>query len=631
MTSSDRDELAQRVKELETIAQVSTAVSSILDLDTLLQQVLTRTKQRFNLYHVNIALLDNSGKNLIPILTEDDMLRLPSDIDVPPIPLNTKPSIVARVARERTTLLVNNVHEDPDFMPHPLLPEAQSELTLPLIVGDELIGILDVQSNEINRFTEADVRIHTTLAAQFAIAIQNARAYQLSQKHSHELSILNEMSRSLNPTQGIAALLTTFYSYVSRLIDTSNLYVAFYEPEQQAAGEIFVPLEVINGRFHWLNTRHQFGLGLTEYIVQTQKPLLIKSDLAQMLKELDLSVPGIRAKSWLGVPMMTGGNLTGVISVQSLTTPHAFNEDSLRLLVSMSNQISLAIENARLFTKVQDQARNLEIEVAYRTAKLTQANRQLITEVAERMHAEKTLKEYAAELERSNQELENFARVASHDLQEPLRKITAFGDRLQQKHAAQLDERGVDYLQRMQSAANRMQQLITDLLALSRVTTTREPFAVVALNEIAKEVLLDLEVRIEQTKATVEVGDLPEVEADPMQIRQLLQNLIGNALKFSRTNVSPVIKVTSQPIEKSGLQMCQLAVTDNGIGIEEQYLDRIFEVFNRLHTRSEVEGSGVGLAICRRIVERHRGTISVSSVPDEGTTFTVLLPCQQNA
>jgi light-regulated signal transduction histidine kinase (bacteriophytochrome) len=329
--------------------------------------------------------------------------------------------------------------------------------------------------------------------------------------------------------------------------------------------------------------------------------------------------------------MMTGGNLTGVISVQSLTTPHAFNEDSLRLLVSMSNQISLAIENARLFTKVQDQARNLEIEVAYRTAKLTQANRQLITEVAERMHAEKTLKEYAAELERSNQELENFARVASHDLQEPLRKITAFGDRLQQKHAAQLDERGVDYLQRMQSAANRMQQLITDLLALSRVTTTREPFAVVALNEIAKEVLLDLEVRIEQTKATVEVGDLPEVEADPMQIRQLLQNLIGNALKFSRTNVSPVIKVTSQPVEKSGIQMCQLAVTDNGIGIEEQYLDRIFEVFNRLHTRSEVEGSGVGLAICRRIVERHRGTISVSSVPDEGTTFTVLLPCQQNA
>jgi signal transduction histidine kinase len=236
-------------------------------------------------------------------------------------------------------------------------------------------------------------------------------------------------------------------------------------------------------------------------------------------------------------------------------------------------------------------------------------------------------------LERSNRELEQFASVASHDLQEPLRKIQAFGDRLQTRSSSVLGEQGRDYLARMQSSATRMRSLIDALLTFSRVTSKAQPFARVDLSATAAEVVSDLEDRIEETGARVEVGALPELEADPMQMRQLLQNLIGNGLKFRRPNESPVIELKSRllpPLEGNGeIPRCELAVRDNGIGFEEIYLDRIFELFQRLHGRQEYEGTGMGLAICRKIVERHHGSITARSAPGEGATFFVTLPIRQ--
>ncbi|HRQ37222.1 MAG TPA: GAF domain-containing protein [Chloroflexota bacterium] len=625
---TQQDALTQRVIELETIAQISTAVSGILDLDQLLQFALVRTKEQFDLYHVNIALLDEAGENLLPVMGDNDMLSIHSP--VPAIPLQQRPSICARVARERIVMVVNDVHTHPDFMPHPLLPETQSELCLPMIVGNQLIGILDVQARETGRFTEEDVRIHKTLAAQFAIAIQNARAFRLLARRAEELTILNEMSRSLSSTQGIQALLTTFVRYAARLLDTTNLYIAFYEPENQEAGEIVIVLDVADGQFKWYDRRRHFGNGLVEYIVRTERPLLIPAHVPEKVKELNLEIPGgVRSKSWLGAPMMVNGRVTGVVSLQNHTTPYRFNEDTQRLLVSMVNQVALAVENARLYAALQEQAVHLEQEVARRTAELTEANRQLTTEINEREQVQKSLQVYAQELERSNHELETFAYIASHDLQEPLRKITAFGSRLEEKYKDTLDERGLDYLQRMQSAATRMQELILDLLAFSRVTTQRQPFSLVSLNDILQHVLSDLEVRIEQTGATVMVSNLPEIEADATQIRQLLQNLVGNALKFYDPARPPILQISSQQINDAGREMCQILFEDNGIGIEAQHQERIFEIFERLHGRSTYEGSGVGLAICRKIVERHNGSILVESTPGEGTTFMVTLPCRQ--
>jgi light-regulated signal transduction histidine kinase (bacteriophytochrome) len=182
----------------------------------------------------------------------------------------------------------------------------------------------------------------------------------------------------------------------------------------------------------------------------------------------------------------------------------------------------------------------------------------------------------------------------------------------------------------MQNAAARMRTLIDDLLAFSRVIRKTEPFVPVSLAQITKEVLGDLEVRMEKNAARVEVGDLPSIDADPTQMRQLMLNLIGNALKFQPPGAQPLVKVQGRTITSiSGEQFCELTVEDNGIGFEQQYAEKIFVVFQRLHGRGEYEGTGIGLAVCRRITDRHHGTIVAKSEPGQGATFTVTLPVHQ--
>jgi PAS domain S-box-containing protein len=268
----------------------------------------------------------------------------------------------------------------------------------------------------------------------------------------------------------------------------------------------------------------------------------------------------------------------------------------------------------------KQQAEALERLVAERTAALTQ-------EVEERRRAEQMAKVFAIELQRSNSELEQFAYVASHDLQEPLRKIQAFGDRLVHAQRQQpLSPDSQEYLDRITAAATRMRKLIDDLLSFSRVTSHARPFTPVDLNTVLREVLCDLEIRITQTGAQVREVPLPTIEADPFQMRQLFQNLIGNALKFTRRGEAPVVCIGTEPGPPGRVR---LLVADAGIGFDTRYLDRIFQVFQRLHGRNEYEGTGVGLAICKKIVERHNGTITARSQPGQGATFVVELPAQQ--
>lgn len=253
-------------------------------------------------------------------------------------------------------------------------------------------------------------------------------------------------------------------------------------------------------------------------------------------------------------------------------------------------------------------------------------------DVTERKRAQEALERYSQELQRSNGELQEFAYVASHDLQEPLRKIQAFGDRLKTRAGESLDEECRDYVQRMQSAASRMSVLISDLLSFSRVTTHARPPARIDLAQVVRDVISDLETRIEETGACIEMGDLPSIEADPLQMRQLFQNLLANALKFHKEGQAPRVKVHgSVPAHGGDLvnETCVLVVEDDGIGFDEKYLERIFTLFQRLHGRDEYEGTGVGLAICRKIAGRHGGTITARSRPGQGAVFTVTLPTKQ--
>jgi signal transduction histidine kinase len=262
----------------------------------------------------------------------------------------------------------------------------------------------------------------------------------------------------------------------------------------------------------------------------------------------------------------------------------------------------------------------------------TIATYQDITE--EERHAQQT-QEYLKKLERSNRELQEFAYVASHDLQEPLRKIEAFGDRLNKRYGELLPEEGKMFVDRMQNAAERMRRLINDLLSYSRVVTKANPFVAVDLKEVLAGVLSDLQIRLDESKGEIRVGELPSLEADPTQMRQLFQNLLSNALKFSKPDVSPVIAINSRILAPAqgewGGDRVEITISDNGIGFDNAYKDQIFKIFQRLHGRLEYEGTGVGLATVRKIVERHGGSIDANGEPNVGATFTIVMPLNQEA
>ncbi len=249
-------------------------------------------------------------------------------------------------------------------------------------------------------------------------------------------------------------------------------------------------------------------------------------------------------------------------------------------------------------------------------------------EVARTKAAEARLERTMRELERSNEELQNFAFVASHDLQEPLRKIRAFSDRVRRRSASVLDDESKDSLGRVEAAADRMQRLILDLLELSRITTKVRPHVRIDLGQAISEVADDLQTRIEETDGKIVYESLPVVVADPAQIRQLFQNLLANALKFRREGVPPVVRVSALT-RKDG--RIAVKIEDNGIGFEEKFADRIFVVFQRLHGRGEYEGSGIGLAIVRKIVERHGGTIQAKGTLGKGSAFLFDLPGETSA
>ena len=271
---------------------------------------------------------------------------------------------------------------------------------------------------------------------------------------------------------------------------------------------------------------------------------------------------------------------------------------------------------------------NNKTEQQYKNS-LEQQNIKLADEVKART---KELTLYAEELARSNRELEDFAFVASHDLQEPLRKIRAFGDRLMTSYSSSIDPKGQDYLKRMYNAAERMSNLISDLLEYSRINTRGKAFVVVSLDQVLIDVIDDLEVAIDESSATIQTTPLPEINGDITQLNQLFLNLLSNAIKFKQDDIPPVIHISYNesyafdPILKTDSLWYEITIKDNGIGFSQEFEDKIFIPFQRLHTRSQYKGTGIGLAVCRRIVERHGGDISVKSEINSGTEFTIKIP-----
>jgi two-component system phosphate regulon sensor histidine kinase PhoR len=374
--------------------------------------------------------------------------------------------------------------------------------------------------------------------------------------------------------------------------------------------------------------------GLWGEAVRQRKPIITNDYAAPSALKKGYPAGHVRVGRHMNIPVFDGERIVAVAGVGNKEEPYD-ESDVMQLRLLMDGMWRL-LQRMRSAEKLQRAYDDLEQRVQDRTVELSQANARLTLEVIERQRAEEKIAHQADELARSNAELERFAYVASHDLQEPLRKILAFGDRLKAKAADCINEEAHDYLDRMQGAAGRMQTLINDLLSYARVTTRAHAFVTTGLNEIVQAVLADLELAIEGSGAEINVGELPTLQADPTQMRQLFQNLIGNALKFRREGVRPVVSITADllppdspdiPDHTPGRRYCQILVEDNGIGFEDRFVERIFDVFQRLHSRDEYAGTGIGLAVCRKIVDRHGGTITARSVLGEGSTFVVVLPC----
>jgi signal transduction histidine kinase len=259
-----------------------------------------------------------------------------------------------------------------------------------------------------------------------------------------------------------------------------------------------------------------------------------------------------------------------------------------------------------------------------RTEDLKRANLKMAKEINQRTLAEERVMVHAETLQAHNKELESFASIASHDLQEPLRKVIIFGDLLLER-TKNLDEKSKNYIERMQKASERMQVFIDDLLDYSKITSGRQ-FESIHTEKILKEVIEDLEARISESRGTVEYKDILDLEADPLQMKQLFQNLVSNALKYHKEGVPPVVNISGKSLDNGNIQ---ISFGDNGIGFEEKYRKQIFKPFQRLHGRNAYEGTGMGLAICKKIIERHNGEILVESSIGEGSTFKVILPAKQ--
>jgi signal transduction histidine kinase len=294
-----------------------------------------------------------------------------------------------------------------------------------------------------------------------------------------------------------------------------------------------------------------------------------------------------------------------------------------------------------VFVELYDKTRQLMAQ----EQKLTSANKRLEKEVEERKISEEKvhllnsqLMDNIFQLRATNEELERFAYIASHDLQEPLRKIIIFGDRLMAKYKLQLEEEGQDYIDRMMKASSRMQTLISNVLAFSRSSTNNDPFEETDLNLLVEGILSDLQIYIEQKQAVFQVEKLPLMKVIPVQFRQLLQNLIINALKFGKDNQPPVVKIygakagwkeISDFSGDENASFYKICISDNGIGFDQKYADQIFMIFKRLHSFDKFEGNGIGLSICKKIVEKHNGFITASGKLNEGATFSIYLPVNQ--
>lgn len=528
-----------QLRETLAIYELCQTIAHTLDMDTLLNKTADAVLQQLEADNLSIMLPTREGNELYVATVRGAGFDKPAGSRIP-----LAQGITGWVEHHRKILPFEGEAVDALCVVTPPGSDTVPRISLPMLIGGKLLGILNVSSQHLRPFTLGQIKGLSILAGTAAAALESAGLYtQLREAEEKYRSIFE------NAVEGI---------FQSR-----------------------------NGRFMIVNPAMAHMLGY-------ESPAELTDSVADIGRQL---FPCHEQFAEFRKLVEEQGGVSGFEF-------QAGCKDGSAVWVSMNARCVRDSSGAPLYYEG------------------------IVQNINERKRAEEALKSYSAKLEQSNRELQDFAFIASHDLQEPVRKIQTFADRLNARYHELPDEKGRDYLERIGRSARRMQDLILDLLKYSRVTSQSESFPSVDLRGSVEEAVSDLQVLRDEAQAQIEIGMLPTIEADPVQMRQLFQNLLSNSLKYRGEN-RPDIRIYSEPDPCEGF--CEIRVQDNGIGFDECYLDSIFKPFQRLHGKSApYKGTGMGLAICRKIVERHGGSITARSKPEGGAVFMVRLPERQS-
>jgi signal transduction histidine kinase/CheY-like chemotaxis protein len=476
---------------------------------------------------------------------------------------------------------------------------------VPIVVltglNDEVLGAQLIREGGQDYLVKGQIN-STLLTRSINYALERKRVEEVIRRFAEETAVLAEIGRIISSSLEIADVYERFSEQVLKLIPCDRIAVSLVDHEAWHLDDAYVHGAAIPGRKK--GGTSPLARTCEEVVVRTRKGLLIQGPTREdlLIRHPDLS-HGLQAglRSFLAVPLISRDRVIGILQLSSSSTS-AFSQSDLRLLERIGAQIAGATASSQLY------------------AQLRQAEARLVRQ--------------AQELERSNAELEQFAYVASHDLQEPLRMVTSYVQILAQDYDGKLDPDADRFIGYVVDGADRMKVLINDLLEYSRVGSRARPMEPTDCEELMGQVTSDLEAAISESGGEVAWGSLPVVTVDPTQMAQLLRNLVSNAVKF-RGGAAPLVHVSAEITARgagaagdlpAGAREWVFSVRDNGIGIAPKYHERIFQMFERLHHRSEYPGTGIGLAICQKIVERHGGRIWVESEPGKGSDFRFTIP-----
>ncbi len=547
-------------------------------------------------------------------------IRLIPDVNYEPVSLVALDSPVALQPLDMSYVNLRSV--SPIHIQYLKNMGVSATMTISIIDGDTLWGLIACHHYS-PRYIPFEVQTACSMLGQFVALEYSTRMQQ--KEHLYQLKLQemeNRFIEFMTHSESFADGLLDFNPNLSDFINAEGaiLYdgsVIVADQKIRTVG-MTPPKEALYDLIHWLDSQMNEPIYYTDELSKVYPPALAYKDLAAGLMAVSISSnpsnyvlwfrpERIRTVNWAGDPALSNAKL----NPEETLTPRA----SFALWKETVKLKSLPWTAYECFAalEIRDIIRRIQL---FKTEELALRNRVLEKQVAEKTQA----------LARSNKELEQFATIASHDLQAPLRKVSIFSDFLKQNMSAELSEENKDYLDRIQRATQKMQALIDGLLDLSRVNRKAGVFEWVDLRDEMVGAMRDLEPLIQATQGTVDIGETISIDCDRIQMHQLFQNLIENALKFHRDGVPPVVRVSAKALNSD---QCEILVSDNGLGFDVQYLDRIFGVFERLHGVSAYEGTGIGLSIVQKVVDRHQGTITATSSVGVGSTFIIRLPIHQ--